>query len=228
MVSNSIRQPVLKKILWFRNKVLTWYDIEGRHFPWRNKSATKYQIISAEILLQRTKAETVAGFYPLFFKQFPSWKALSHASKDEIGAFIKPIGLWRQRSRTLSSLSKAMVNLSERFPKTRKEIEMLPGVGQYIANAIEMFCNSTPRPLLDVNMARVLERFFGPRKLADIRYDPYLQKLSHRVISIKKAKELNWAILDFASIVCRSRQPLCKYCFLNRGCYFHRKNYHSA
>lgn len=39
-----------------------------------------------------------------------------------------------------------------------------------------------PEPLVDVNMVRVLERFFGPRKLADIRYDSYLQTLARQVV----------------------------------------------
>ena len=50
-------------------------------------------------------------------------------------------------------------------------------------------------------MSRVLERFFGKRKLSDIRYDPYLQKLSAIIVEHHKTKEINWAILDFASFV---------------------------
>jgi len=76
---------------------------------------------------------------------------------------------------------------------------------------------------MDVNMARVLERFFGPRKLADIRYDPYLQKLARDILPRKGAKEFNWAVLDFAALVCRTRQPLCPTCTLRTRCLFFRK-----
>jgi hypothetical protein len=58
--------------------------------------------------------------------------------------------------------------------------------GQYIANAVLLLCHGEPQPLLDVNMARVLERVFGPKKLADIRYDPYLQQLAMRIVQCKK------------------------------------------
>ena len=90
------------------------------------------------------------------------------------------------------------------------------------SNAIELFCHGKPQPLLDTNMARVLERFFGPRKLVDIRYDPYLQQLSRRVLPQKECKEFNWAILDFASLVCRPRNPLCEGCCLNVKCLYYR------
>jgi len=210
-----------KKIRWFRKKILLWFEKGGRHFPWRNKSASKYQVIVAEVLLQRTKVETVAIFFPKFVKEFPSWKALAKVREKDLQVFLKPIGLWRQRASAIKNLSAEMVKRNGRFPKTREEIEKIPSVGQYIANAVLMFCHGQPQPLLDVNMARVLERFFSPRKLADIRYDPYLQQLARDILPKKRFKEFNWAILDFASLVCRTQKPLCSKCCLNSRCRYY-------
>ena len=84
-----------------------------------------------------------------------------------------------------------MAKRNGRFPSTRVEVEALPGVGQYITNATLLLCHGEAQPLLDVNMARVLERVFGPRKLVDIRYDPYLQNLAFEIVQCKGAKELN-------------------------------------
>jgi A/G-specific adenine glycosylase len=106
-----------------------------------------------------------------------------------------------------------------RFPYTREDIEPLPGIGQYIANAVLLFCHGEAQPLLDANMARVLERYFGPRRLADIRYDPYLQVLAKRVVSCGDPISMNWAILDFASFVCALR-PKCEACPLKEACMF--------
>jgi len=66
----------------------------------------------------------------------------------------------------------------------------------------------------------VLERFFGSRKMADIRYDPYLQDLAKKIVQLKKAKEINWAILDFATLICQPRNPLCEKCPLCINCIF--------
>lgn len=211
-------QQHLLKIQWFRKKILLWFEKEGRHFPWRKKNSSKYRLIIAEVLLQRTKAETIATFFPFFIKKYPSWKSLSNVNKIRLKKDLKPIGLWKRRSDTLKRLSTAMAKRGGRFPRSREEIEKLPGVGQYIANAILMFCQDEPQPLLDVNMARVLERFFGPRKLADIRYDPYLQNLAREVLPRKKYKEFNWAILDFAAIICKANRPECEKCFLKVKC----------
>jgi A/G-specific adenine glycosylase len=95
-------------------------------------------------------------------------------------------------------------------------------VGQYIANAAMLFGKHAAEPLLDVNMARVLERYFGPRTLADIRYDPYLQSLARWVISGSNPVRLNWAILDFAAAVCIVRNPSCGSCPLSSECEYYQ------
>ena len=94
----------------------------------------------------------------------------------------------------------------------------MPAVGQYVASAVLLFCHERPEPLIDSNMARVLERYFGSRKLADIRYDPYLQRLARDVVGSDHPTLINWAILDFAALVCTPRNPRCQKCPLNRGC----------
>lgn len=115
-------------------------------------------------------------------------------------------------------LAQEMANRRGRFPRTREEIEALPGIGQYIANAVLMFVHGQQQPLLDTNMARVLERVFGPRKLADIRYDPYLQGLATLVVTCEKPAEMNWAILDLAAMVCTIKNPRCIKCPVMHMC----------
>lgn len=218
----EINLPSIQQLGKFTAALLGWYQDHGRYFPWRKKTATNYERIIAEILLQRTKAETIAIFYPKFVDQYPSWRKLGGETEGELQEWFKPIGLWRRRASSLHELSKEMVKRSGRFPKERSEIESLPGIGQYIANAILLFCYGIPQPLLDTSMARVLERYFGPRNLVDIRYDPYLQSLAKFVVGEDpiSAVQLNWAILDLAALVCKKVNPTCSICPVNFGCLF--------
>ena len=209
--------------LWrFRSRLLAWYESNGRSFPWRRGSTTMYRAIVVEMLLQRTRAETVAAHFPGFIEEYPSWRALCGASLGRLRRHVQPLGLWRRRAISLKALAKEMSARNGRFPKSREEIEQLPGVGQYIANSILLLCHGRPEPLLDVNMARVLERVFGPRKLADIRYDPYLQSLAKKVVRCRSAREINWAILDLAATVCLPRRPRCQECPASSLCTFRR------
>ncbi|NOT52286.1 MAG: hypothetical protein HOP10_13525 [Chitinophagaceae bacterium] len=212
-----------KNITKFQQTLLNWYDTDGRHFPWRNKRLTQYQIIIAETLLQRTKAETVSKFYTQFIKDFPNWTNLAQADTAAIELYLKPIGLYRQRAKRLKNLALEMVKRKGKLPHDREELESIPFIGQYIANAIELIIHNRPSPLIDVNMSRLLERYFGKRKMADIRYDPYLQKLSYKVVRHSRAKEINWAILDFAALICKAQKPICKFCQLNSTCTYFKK-----
>lgn len=206
-----------------RPLLLAWFPRNGRSFPWRVPSASRYTVIVSELLLQRTRAETVAAFLPRFLKRFPGWNQLAVAPEGELRTFLKPIGLWRRRAASLRALAAEMQSRRGRFPATRQELEALPGVGQYVASAALVFCNGDREALLDVNMARVLERCYGPRELADIRHDPWLQALARTVVNHKQARDINWAILDLAATICLPRNPQCHRCPLESCCGFASK-----
>jgi A/G-specific adenine glycosylase len=204
----------------FQTKLLVWFSTNGRNFYWRNKHHSNYQIIISETLLQRTKVETVAKFLPVFLKRYPTWRELGESSQGEIIDFIRPLGLNKQRGLKLFMLAQEIKLRGGIFPKERDQLEEMPMMGQYLCNAFELFILKKRVPLLDVNMARLLERFFGKRNLSDIRYDPYLQNLAYMVVNIKESKRLNWAILDYASLICQSKKPKCNLCVINQNCQY--------
>lgn len=214
----AYRMPSSGRICSFRRNLLFWFTQQGRHFPWRRANEPTFRMVVVEVLLQRTRAEVVSSRYAEFFRKFPSWHSLSMASVKELEGVLRPLGLWRRRANALVRLAVAISERHGRLPRVRADIEHLPGVGQYIANAIQLVGWRVRAPLLDVNMARVLERYFGPRQLADIRHDPYLQKLAWGVTDWDEALAVNWAILDLGALICRPRRPCCCKCPLHRGC----------
>ncbi len=52
-------------------RLVTWYETHGRDFPWRAPTSAPYQQIVTEVLLQQTRAETVAQVYHDFFAKYP-------------------------------------------------------------------------------------------------------------------------------------------------------------
>jgi A/G-specific adenine glycosylase len=201
-----------------RRHLLAWFASHGRKFSWRRGPASCYERVVSEVLLQRTRAESVDAVMCRFIACYPSWGALAEATQNDLQEFLRPLGLWRRRAESLRRLASAVVALEEKLPASRAELERLPAVGQYVANAILLFVHGKPEPLLDTNMARVLERYFGPRDLVDIRFDPYLQALAKQFVSCADGRELNWAVLDLGATVCKPRDPACEQCPLSRGC----------
>lgn len=210
------QQPSDEAVRWFQDQLADWFIENRREFPWRHTSSS-YAIIIAEVLLQRTTAKAVSDFLPGFLARYPDWRTLASTRIGELEDALQPLGLWRRRAASLRRLAAAMIGSAGELP-AYAGIAMLPGVGQYIANAVALAVRNEKRPLLDSNMARVLERFFGPRQLADIRYDPYLQTLAHTVVDVPEPRDLNWAVLDFAALVCRARAPKCSACPLQQKC----------
>jgi len=215
------RLPPTQDVAWFRRRLGRWFARHRRDFPWR-QSSDPYVICVSEILLQQTSAGKVAGVIGVFTTRYPDWTALAEARPEEIETVIYQLGIYKKRARTLHSLANAVVPL-ESFPRTRPGLENLPGIGQYIANVLMVTIHRKRMPFLDVNMARVLERFFGPRELADIRYDPFLQALARKVVNVSDPLSTNWMILDFAALVCTNRNPRCSACPLTGRCPYGRR-----
>jgi A/G-specific adenine glycosylase len=210
--------PTLAKLSWCNRQLLAWYVRNGRKFPWRSEDAGLYEKIVVEVLLQRTQASSVARIFDTFFQQFRNWDDIHTAPVTVLEETLRPIGLWRRRATALKDLASEMVHRAGRFPPNRNELEMLPAVGQYVANAVLLFAYNRPEPLLDANMARVIERVFEARRLIDIRYDPKLRALAFRLVSFQQAVQANWAVLDIAALICRPKRPLCSGCPLQHGC----------
>ena len=201
-------------------RVVLWYHDAGRSFPWRAKRAGVYERILVEVLLQQTSATTVAVNYNSILRRFPSWETLAAARIQTLESTLKPLGLWRRRARVLQALSRAVLKVNGVLPRDRGELERLPGVGQYVASAILIFQHGLSEPLLDVNMTRVLERYFGIRTRADYRDDVFLQDAARACIQNLNPAIVNWALLDLGSLVCKPRAPLCHICPISRGCHY--------
>lgn len=214
------------KISYLQVELLNWYQQNRRNFPWREENAGNYEKIISEVLLQRTKAERVAQFYASFIAKYPSWNELGNATEMQLQDDLQPLGLHKQRGGRLYLLAQEMKRRQGNLPTSREVVEEFSMIGQYIANAFELFVLGKPKPLLDVNMARFLERQFEPRRMADMRYDPFLQELAHQMVNHANPKEINWAILDFAALICTARNPKCEQCPVGGVCNYFSNNLH--
>lgn len=216
-------QPSTARVTRFCLRLRGWYATSSRQFPWRQSEASNYVRIVVELLLQRTRAETVAAFFPSFLMRFPDWGALASADPSDLEVVLKPIGLWRRRALAMMLLAQDMVRRGGQWPDNRPQLESLPAVGQYVANSVLLFIHGQREPLLDASMARLLRRYFGLSPIkADIRHDKVLHSTAYLVLAKQDPIEINWAMLDLAAAICRPRMPRCSECPLRRACCFYR------
>lgn len=227
-VLNKIR-PSSSRVSLFRHKVLIWYYQSGRIFPWRQADADLYVQILVEILLQRTRAETVATFLPTFLRRYPCWDTIAAANINTLSDALRPLGLWRHRAPSLLQLAKEITCLDHEWPKEKSVLEAMPAIGQYVANAVLLFAHGQREPLLDASMARLLRRYFGLQPImADLRHDKLLNAVAHSVLQKCTPIELNWAMLDIASIYCKQKETHCSECPLNCSCQYKKASQQRA
>jgi A/G-specific adenine glycosylase len=213
---------VAPRLHWVRGRLLGWFARDGRSFPWRDPGRTPYEVVVAEVLLQRTTAAAVAQAYAGFLERYPSWDTLAHAPLDGLEAVLRPLGLWRQKALAFQQLARSLEAQGGILPRTRAELEHLPGMGPYTASAVLAVVYRWVEPLLDANMARLLRRFLGSSECVGASPGRTLNALALRLVRGRRSLAVNWAALDFGALVCRPRSPRCPECPLRTRCVYAR------
>ncbi|MCL1463318.1 A/G-specific adenine glycosylase [Argonema galeatum] len=153
-------QLPITKLRWFRRKLKAWAKQNMRNFPWR-KTKDPYAILVAEFLLQKTNADTVAPVYQRFMERYPTLSALAAAPPEDVTMLLQPLGLAFRALRLRQSTQLILKNYRGKIPKTEAQLLELPGVGKYTARSICAHAFGQRKAVLDTNVARILERFFG-------------------------------------------------------------------
>jgi len=208
----------------FGKKLLKWWKENQRKFPWRNTRDT-YQILISEIMLHRTKADQVVPVYNEFLKRFPTIDELSRASVNDVKKMLYSLGLhWRSEflHRTAKEIRRKH---GGRIPSDKEELEMLPGISQYIASAVRCFSFGYPETLLDTNTVRVLGRLFGIKVSDGSRRSRHFRELYRSLIDVENPREFNYAMIDLGALVCTPKDPLCKHCPIRNMCQYASQRY---
>jgi A/G-specific adenine glycosylase len=205
--------PIQKqKITFFEEVISDFFRKTGRHeLPWRRKGITPYEVWVSEVMLQQTQVTRVVSFYQRFLKKFPTVQLLGQASWEEFLPFYEGLGYYARGRNMLATAKIVTEKYGGIFPKTKKELLYLPGVGDYTASAILSFGYNKSYLAWDTNLKRVVGRFFFGNKKAEIPQEK-LEK-----IFVTPRKKLNAALMDFGSLLCSAR-PKCANCPLQKQC----------
>lgn len=194
-----------------------WGKKNGRHFPWRETS-DPYQVLVAEILLQRTRGEQTVEVYRRFLSRFPTPMALDKAPVDGVQKIVGTLGFAR-RARLLRELGEALVeNHAGRVPRSRNDLMALPGVGHYGADSTLCFGFGEPRAVIDANVVRVISRVCSRRYDRETHRKAWVRRVVDTALEVAPAREYNYAVLDLGATVCTARSPRCEICPLRHHC----------
>ncbi|EAK0847706.1 A/G-specific adenine glycosylase [Campylobacter lari] len=214
--------------------ILNWYHQNGRkNLPWRilhdkyKKYANKndleklqnidiaYAVYVSEIMLQQTQVKSVLqNYYFQFLVKFPSLKILAKASEDEVLKAWQGLGYYT-RARNLHKSAKICVQkFNAKLPFDIKELQKLPGIGEYTAGAIACFGFLQSVAFVDANIKRVLSRFYSLQ-------NPSMKLLTQKAeefLNHDSAFDHNQALLDIGALVCLPKNAKCEVCPLASFC----------
>jgi len=195
-----------------------------RTFPWRRAETEPFHLLVAELLLVQTKAEDVARAWLPLMLRYPDALHLARARQNTLIRLLEPLGLHRQRSRALKSVSRALMDLyGGEVPKTVEKLLTLPHVGLYVASAVACFGFGRRVPIVDANVIRVFDRITGTHGIRELRRRFDVWQLAWAALPRAHAKSHNYGLLDFAAQTCTSRAPCCASCGLVSICAFGKK-----
>lgn len=153
------QKPLLdtETIQLFQRTVLDWYGKHARDLPWR-KTQDPYKIWISESMLCQTQVSRVISYYESRIKLFPTVSSLASASNKQVLKARSGLG-YNSRAIRLKQAAERIV-YEDRFPDTYEMLVDLPGVGDYVANAILAFAFNQDVVVLDTNIRRIMMHEF--------------------------------------------------------------------
>ena len=206
-----------KKIRWFRTRLVDWSKNNLREYPWRNNTEP-YEILIAEFLLQRTDADTVKPIYEEFLNRYSTLDKLASAQLEDIATILQPLGLFFRAERLFKTAKIITTEYQGRVPDLEAELLKLPGIGQYTARAICSQAFQQPSAVMDTNVARIIERFFGIKGERVKSRCKILWQAAETIAPKRKVGLWNLTLLDFGALICTARNPKCSNCPVAKRC----------
>jgi A/G-specific adenine glycosylase len=201
-------------------KILAWYDNSKRNLPWRvsKKSPKKlYYRLLSEFMLQQTQVKTVIPYFYKFIKKYKTIESLSKISENQILKLWEGLGYYRRARNLLASAKLLVKEYDSKLPNTLNEIKKLPGVGDYTANALLGFIYNKPTLAVDGNVKRVFARYLN-KKESKINFEKLINYNKKNLFITNRNSDFVEAIMEFGALICKSKNPKCSHCCLNKSC----------
>jgi endonuclease-3 len=184
------------------------------------ESKNPYTLLVAVVLsAQATDKGVNRATAPLFARVDTPEKMVAYG-EERLREAIKTIGLFNMKAKNVIALSKSLVeNHGGKVPKTREELQALPGVGRKTANVVLNVAFGEPTIAVDTHIFRVCNR----TGLAPGRNPLEVEAALEATVPAKfKLGAHHWLILH-GRYTCVARRPLCPECVVADLCRYRAK-----
>lgn len=179
-----------------------------------------FTLLVAVVLSAQATDAGVNKATPALFALADTPEKMAALGEEKIAELIRTIGLYRTKAKNVAALSRKLVSdFGGTVPRSREQLETLPGVGRKTANVVLNIAFSEPTIAVDTHIFRVGNRTGmapgrDPREVED--------RLEKVVPERYRLHAHHWLILH-GRYVCLARKPRCPDCLIRDLCRYRYK-----
>ena len=211
-LTNKEKKIKAQQIMEYLDKVFPNVDCELNF-------SNNLELIIAVLLSAQCKDEYVNRATVSLFKHYKTIDDYADARVEDIEKHIRTLGLYKAKSKNIVGMANMLRDVyNYDIPKTREELETLPGVGRKTANVVRSCAFGIPSLAVDTHVFRVTNRI-GIINEGNV--------LDSEFALMKKLKKNTWNKAHHLFIfhgrrVCKSRKPNCEKCIINSECLYYK------
>jgi A/G-specific adenine glycosylase len=199
--------------------LLTWYDSNRRILPWR-ENPEPYRVWLSEIMLQQTRVEAAKPYFERFLTEIPTISDLAQASEGQLLKLWEGLGYY-SRVRNLQKAAQIVCHdYGGELPRTKKELNQLPGIGPYTAGAIASIAYGEICTAVDGNVLRVISRVLEKEwDIHSAQVKKTVTSMVEQMIPQARPGDFNQSLMELGAMNCiPNGQPKCIQCPLAAFC----------
>ena len=185
------------------------------------KYRNQFTLLTSVVLSAQCTDVNVNNVTKSIYKKYYTPKHFVDLGINKIRNLIKGIGLFNNKSKNLYYLSKILLEkYQSKVPSEFDELILLPGVGRKTANVVLNAVFNKPTIAVDTHVFRVGNR----TGLSSGKNPEQVESQLLKILPKKRLKKAHHLILLHGRYTCKSRNPLCKKCVINKICLYKDKN----
>lgn len=193
--------------------LLRWQLDRPASEPWR-EGDDPWLVLLAELTLKRKRRSELPALYRQLARIAPTPKALAR-HPEQSRERLAQLGLGAGATLAVDAATTIAKRFGGEVPDDEVLLRMIPGVGDYVCQAVRCFGFGRRTVLLDHNTGRVAARLHGhsTQRRFQLRLDLYRDAGPGG-----PGMGFNRALLDLGTSICRPVTPLCDRCPLAGVC----------
>jgi len=176
---------------------------------------TPFQLLVATMLAAQSTDRQVNKVTARLFDAYGTPETMATLRAEQLEPWVSSVGLYRNKSRAIVETARIIMGqYGGDVPKTREELESLPGVGRKTANVVLSNAFDIPAFAVDTHVFRVARRL----GLSDGKNPLEVEQDLCRLIEPEDWKDAHHWLIFHGRRVCAARSPRCGNCGLEDLC----------